>query len=100
MAKKNYIITYNLTNVKAELLGSGFAPLDAGQLHRIQIPTLLVTGQHSISLFHCLTGRIEELLPHSERTEIPGAKHSMHEDNAPAYNEAVLAFLSRHHQAA
>lgn len=86
----------NLTNVKAELLGSGFLPLDANQVRRVQAPTLLITGQHSIGLFHCLTDRLEELLPHNERIEIPGASHMMHEDNAPAYNAAVLSFLEKH----
>ena len=86
--------------VRAELLGSGFAPLDADRARSVQAPTLLVTGQHSIALFHRLTDRLEELLPHTERIEIRGASHIIHEDNAPAYNAAVLAFLARRCQAA
>jgi pimeloyl-ACP methyl ester carboxylesterase len=87
----------NLSNVKAELLGSGFVPLDAEQVQRVQAPTLLVTGEHSISMFHRLTDRLGELLPHAERIEIPGSSHMMHEDNASVYNAAVLSFLGEHH---
>jgi pimeloyl-ACP methyl ester carboxylesterase len=90
----------NLSNVKAELLGSGFVPLDAGEIQKTDVPTLLVTGEKSIGLFHRLTDRLEELLPRTERAEIPGASHMMHEDNARAYNRAVQLFLERHTEAA
>ena len=90
----------NLANVKAELLGSSFVPLDADQVRRVQVPTLLVTGEKSIGLFHRLTDQLEELLPKTERIEIPGALHMMHEDNASAYNAAVLAFIEKHRYAA
>lgn len=83
-------------SMEAEFLGSGFAPLDAHHVRGIQAPTLLVTGQQSPRLFHRLTDRLQELLPHSERTDIPEASHMMHEDNAPAFNAAVLSYLRRH----
>jgi pimeloyl-ACP methyl ester carboxylesterase len=89
----------NLTNVKAELLGPGFLPLEANQVRDVQTPTLLVTGQQSISLFSHLINRLEELMPNTARIEIPGASHMMHEDNASAYNEAVLSFLWRQRRA-
>jgi pimeloyl-ACP methyl ester carboxylesterase len=85
----------NLSNVKAELLGPGFAPLTADQVRDIQAPAFLVSGQQSIGLFHHLTNRLEELLPCVERTQIRGASHLMHEDNAAAYNGAVLSWLAR-----
>ncbi|MEJ2720791.1 MAG: alpha/beta hydrolase [bacterium] len=90
----------NIANVEAELLGSGFMPLDTDQIRNIEIPTLLVNGEESIDLFHRLTDRLEELLPHTERVEIPGASHMMHENNASAYNAAVLAFIRKHRQEA
>lgn len=84
----------NLPNIKAELLGSGFAPLHEEGLRALRAPTLLVTGQRSIALFRLLADRLAELLPRVERAEIPGAAHAMHEDNATAFNAAVLAFLA------
>jgi pimeloyl-ACP methyl ester carboxylesterase len=86
--------------IKAEFLGSGFAPVDAAQVHSVHTPTLLVNGQRSPALFHRLIDWLQELLPHSERIEIHRASHIIHEDNTPAYNAAVLSFLSRHRQAA
>lgn len=81
--------------IKAEFLGSGFAPLAADQVRKVRIPTLLITGQQSHKLFHRLTDRLEELLPVSERIEIEDASHIMHEDNAFAYNQAVRLFLGK-----
>ena len=80
--------------IKAEFLGSGFAHLDPAAVRMIQKPTLLVTGRRSPKLFHRLIDRLEELLPRAQGVEIPSASHVMHEDNAPAYNEAVLSFLA------
>jgi len=80
----------------AELLGSGFSALRADQVRSVQAPTLLVTGARSVDLFHRLTDRLDALLLHAERVEIPNALHSVHEDNASAYNAAVLGFLARH----
>jgi len=84
-------------SIEAELLGSGFAPLREDDVRRLAVPTLLVSGQHSPGLFHRLLDRLEELLPHTERVEIRGASHIMHEDNAAAYNGAVHRFLAAHH---
>jgi pimeloyl-ACP methyl ester carboxylesterase len=86
----------NLSNIKAELLGSGFAPLDEKVLRKVEVPALLVTGEKSISLFHRLIDRLDELLPRTERVKIPRASHVMHEDNATAYNLAIQSFLEEH----
>ena len=83
----------NLSNVKAEILGSGFAPLDPNRVRTIMMPVLLITGEHSVNLFHYIIDRLKELLPYAERAEIERASHLMHEDNAPAYNRLVLSFL-------
>lgn len=85
--------------IKAEFLGSGFAPLKAEQVRGIRIPVLLVTGQSSPRLLHRLVDRLGELLPNAERISIDGASHIMHEDNTAAYNAAVLSFLAGHRKA-
>lgn len=82
--------------IEAELLGSGFPPLDAAQVRTIHQPTLLVTGERSPSLFHRITERLQELLPNAERVDVADASHIMHEDNSAAYNAAVLSFLAQH----
>ena len=82
-------------NFKAELLGSGFLPLDEEQVSRIQIPTLIVNGENSPALFHRFNDRLYELLPNSERLIIPSASHIAHEDNAVAYNTHVIKFMEK-----
>jgi pimeloyl-ACP methyl ester carboxylesterase len=83
----------------AATLGSEAAPLEPfaeAEAVRITMPVLLVTGEHSPSMFGEITDQLHRLLPHAERVEIPAASHAMHGDNAPAYNAAVLQFLARH----
>lgn len=80
--------------IKAELLGSGFAPLEPAELREIEIPTLLVNGEKSPDFFHRFIDRIEELIPDTKRINIEDASHIMHEDNAEAFNRKVLKFLT------
>jgi pimeloyl-ACP methyl ester carboxylesterase len=91
------VMRENLGAARAQLLGAGFPPLDDDQVRSIGAPTLLITGEHSPAFFLRLADRLEELLPDAERIEIPHASHLMHEENAPAVNEAILAFLRRRH---
>lgn len=78
----------------AEMLGSGFLPLQAGQIRDVRAPTLIVEGERSPNLFHRLNDVLAELLPHASRIGIEGASHIVHEDNPTAFNEAVRAFLA------
>ncbi len=89
-------VSDNLSNIQAELLGSGFLPLDDDRIRALRKPVLLVNGGRSKPLFHRLADRLEELLPQSDRIEIPNASHLIHEENAPAFASAVLDFLRRH----
>jgi pimeloyl-ACP methyl ester carboxylesterase len=86
----------NISNIEAEILGSGLAPLDDAELRRLRTPVLLLTGEHSIGLFRRLTDRLAELLPDAHRIEIPRASHLMQQDNSLGFNSAVLNFISGH----
>ncbi len=81
--------------IPAEIVGSGYAPLEPDQVREVETPALLITGERSPRLFHRFIDRLQGLLPHSERIQIPGASHIMHEDNGAAYSSAVLSFLRR-----
>jgi pimeloyl-ACP methyl ester carboxylesterase len=79
---------------KEELLSDHFMmPLNEKDVRKIQARTLLVTGEESPAFLHRLTDRLEELIPNTARAWIPKASHIMHEDNATAFNQAVLSFL-------
>lgn len=79
--------------IKAEFLGSGFAPINEAQIRGIAAPVLLVSGRHSNPLFRYLTDYLETLLPRAERVELEAASHIMHEDAADGYNGFVRKFL-------
>ena len=84
--------------IKAELLGSGFPKLDAGEVRQLRLPVLLVEGTDSPAIFHRLMDALEDIIPLARRTSIAKASHNMHEDDAVAYNAAVLSFLAHHSQ--
>lgn len=82
--------------VSEELLSPTFLPrLAAEHVRGIQTPTLLVGADGSPRVFARLLDHLEALLPHATRTHVPNASHIMHEDNAPAYNRVVRAFLTQ-----
>lgn len=84
----------NLT--KPELLSDTFMlPLNERDVANIEARTLLVTGEKSPTFLHRLIDRLEELMPNTDRIDIPDASHIMHEDNPDAYNRAVLSFLQQ-----
>ena len=86
----------NVSELRAFVLGgAGFPPLDDGDIRGIRAPALLVTGELSPPFAFRLTDRLEELLPIVERVEIRDASHLMHEENAPAVNEAIVGFLEQ-----
>ncbi len=88
-------VTANLSNVKAELLGSGFLPIEEESIRKLQTPVLLVTGSKSIRLFQLITNHLQKLLPNTEKVVINNATHLVHEDNPEEFNKAAISFLSK-----
>lgn len=92
------VLRDNISTLRGGLLHDGaFPPLVDAEVRGVNIPVLLVTGDRSPAVFSFLSDRIEELLPIVERTEIPDASHIMFEENASAFNEAILGFIGRQH---
>ena len=82
--------------IAAELTSpEAFPPLAAADLEKVNAPTLLLGSARSPRVFRLLLDRLEPILPHSQRLEIPDASHLMHEDNAAAFERALLEFLER-----
>jgi len=79
--------------IKAELLGSGFLPLDKDRIRKIKLPSLLIAGQESPKIWQDLLFELKKLIPNSELKIIPKGSHIIHEDNVSNYNETVLSFL-------
>jgi pimeloyl-ACP methyl ester carboxylesterase len=84
--------------LRAELMtepAAAFPPLDCGNLGKLTRPTLLVTGERSSAMFLLITAELERCLEGESQVMVPEAGHSMHQENAAFYNQAVLAFLQR-----
>lgn len=59
----------------------------------IAAPTLLVTGEKSATFLHKIAAELRECLREKESAVIKDAGHSMHSQNPPDFNRAVLEFL-------
>jgi pimeloyl-ACP methyl ester carboxylesterase len=60
----------------------------------MRTPILLLRGQQSQQIFHCIMDELVRLLPAAQSDVIPKASHIMHEDNPAAFEAAVTRFLS------
>jgi pimeloyl-ACP methyl ester carboxylesterase len=88
----------NLKTFAAQLTHTEFPLLDSDDVRRMTVPTLLLSGEQSPLLMRLLTDRLQELLPHAERVNIPDASHDAHVDNPSAVTDAILTFLTRRAQ--
>ena len=74
---------------------SALPPLDCGDLGKLKLPTLLVTGERSAAMFLLITAELERCLEGESQVMVPNAGHGMHGDNPTFYSQTVLAFLQR-----
>ena len=69
-------------------------PFDA--VRRIKVPTLLLSGEHSLALHGLIDGQLEKLLPRNERVILPKATHEMWNEYPEDCRNAALAFFAKH----
>lgn len=69
----------------------------ADRLGRITTPTLVIAGEEDILIPVALSHRVHQVIADSEWQTTPGGHASIWEHPKP-FNEAVLAFLERHHE--
>jgi pimeloyl-ACP methyl ester carboxylesterase len=72
--------------------GADAAPL----LGALQVPMLVITGDHDLPSRTQAANILAEQSPSAERATIPAAGHLSNLDNPQAYNAVVRAFLERH----
>jgi pimeloyl-ACP methyl ester carboxylesterase len=90
------VLRENIRTLRGAMLHEGaFPALADADVRGVKMPVLLVTGERSPAFLLRFTDRLEELLPNAERIEIPNASHIMFTENAPAFNDAIVAFLGR-----
>jgi hypothetical protein len=70
-----------------------FAPVD---LSVVQVPTLLLNGEHESASVYRHAHELQRRIPHAEMATIPDAGHLCNLDNPAAFTEVVRDFLLRH----
>jgi proline iminopeptidase len=74
--------------IEGNLRGFDFTP----RLRRLQVPTLVIVGDHDMVSLRS-SRRLTESLPRAELRVMPRAGHMMFVDDSPTFNALVAAFL-------
>ncbi|HEX4480745.1 MAG TPA: alpha/beta hydrolase [Rudaea sp.] len=69
--------------------------LDAAR--RIDVPTLLISGEKSDIVSDATIAEFLQLVPHAEHVRVPRATHMVAGDENDAFSSAVLGFLGKFH---
>jgi len=80
-----------LTNSK-----NAFPDLSPGAVRRINVTTLLLSGQRSLPLHGMIDSQLERLLPQRERIIVANATHEMWNEYPKECRSAALVFLAKH----
>ena len=97
-ARRTELVEKQAPALRAEMMTETAAvmpPLDCGDLGKLKLPTLLVTGERSPAMFLLVTAELQRCLEGESNVMVPEAGHGMHSDNPTFYNQAVIAFLQR-----
>jgi non-heme chloroperoxidase len=62
----------------------------------IKVPTLLTSGELSPRFFHLILDQLESCLASREKIVVAGSSHTVASEQPGAYDQAVIAFLSKH----
>jgi 3-oxoadipate enol-lactonase len=81
-----------------DLMGDETAQLPGiGSLQRLDLPILIVNGEHDTAVRIGAGAELARALPHAQLAIIPGAGHFSNLDNPGAYNQALDQFLAPAH---
>ena len=81
-----------------DLMGDETAQLPGiGSLQRLDLPILIVNGEHDTAVRIGAGAELARALPHAQLAIIPGAGHLSNLDNPGAYNQALDQFLAPAH---
>jgi len=74
-----------------------FPDLPPNAVAHIKVPTLLLSGQRSMTLNGLVDRQLEKLLPQGERIIISNATHEMWNEYPEECRKEVLAFIGKHY---
>jgi non-heme chloroperoxidase len=72
-----------------------FPDLSKDAVRLLQMPVLIVRGEHTDDLHRMIVEELATLLPTAERLVIPAAGHGSPRQNPAVFNAAVVSFLNR-----
>ena len=75
-----------------------FPDLPPSAIANIKVPTLLLSGQLSMTLNRLIDTQLEKLLPQEERIIISNATHEMWNEYPEECRNEVLAFIGKHYR--
>jgi pimeloyl-ACP methyl ester carboxylesterase len=81
--------------LKAQL-EAPFQDLSCEDARRVAVPSLILDGERSQTMFRLGNDELQQCLPRNERMIVPNAGHVMQASNPSAYNRIVLSFLAEH----
>lgn len=79
---------------RGEIEDVPLAPPASGRLGEIQVPVLVVVGEHDLPINHRVAGLLVEGIPNAELTVIPGAAHLPSLENPELFNQVLRDFLA------
>ena len=65
-------------------------------LKKINVPVLLITGEHTANLFRTIITELDKCLVNKEKAVLPGATHGLEIENPVDFNRIVLEFINKH----
>jgi len=72
-----------------------FPDLAADDLRHLRVPALVVTGEKTIRIHKLVNAELARLIPNAQSITVPNAGHGSPRENAAAFNNAALNFLTR-----
>lgn len=85
---------------RVTLSSNEFPALDMGRLAALEVPVLLLSGEHTPPIHDLVFRALCQALPRAESRKVPGAGHGVARDTPDLFNALVLDFLTRHGLAA
>lgn len=69
-------------------------PSAAKRLHEVNVPTLIVVGEHDLPDFQAIADLLQANITRAEKVVLPGAGHMTNMEAPERFNEIILRFLS------
>lgn len=71
-------------------------PVPCATLGQLNVPTLVVTGEHSNPFFAAVADAVAGCVKGAVRQTIPNANHVVQRDSADTFNAVLVGFLTKH----